>query len=70
MTDKKMKNRRFARSLYIAKDIKKGEMFTEENIRSVRPGFGAHPKYLEKILGTKAEKDYRFGDRFETEEIK
>ena len=70
MTDKKMKNRRFARSLYVAKDIKKGGVFTEENIRSVRPGYGAHPKYLERILGTKADKDYRFGDRFETEETK
>ena len=63
MTDKKKKSRQFARSLYIAKDIKKGEMFTEENIRSVRPGYGMHPKYLDNILGRVAEKDYNFGDR-------
>ena len=61
MTDKKKKSRQYKRSLYIAKDIKKGELFTEKNIRSVRPGHGMHPKNLNKILGRKAEKDYKFG---------
>jgi pseudaminic acid synthase len=58
------KSRVFTRSLYIAKDIQKGEKFTEENIRSVRPGYGMHPKYLKDILGTTAKKYYKFGDRF------
>jgi len=65
MSENKIKSRQFARSLYVAKDIKKGEKFTEENIRSVRPSFGMHPKYLNDILGEVAEKDYEFGDRFE-----
>ncbi len=65
MTEKKQKSRQFSRSLYVAKDIKKGEKFTEENIRSVRPGYGMHPKYLKDVLGQVAEKDYVFGDRFE-----
>ena len=65
MTKKKIESRRFSRSLYVAKDIKKGESFTEENIRSVRPGYGMHPKYLKDILGTVSEKSYSFGDRFE-----
>jgi pseudaminic acid synthase len=65
MTEKKKKSRQFARSLYVAKDIKKGEAFTEENIRSVRPGYGMHPKYLKDVLGKVAERDYEFGDRFE-----
>jgi len=65
MTEKKKKSRQFARSLYVAQDIKKGEIFTEENIRSVRPGFGMHPKYLKDILGKTAKRDYKFGDRFE-----
>jgi len=64
MTEKKKHSRRFSRSLYVAKDIKKGEKFTEENIRSVRPGYGMHPKYLKDILGKVSEKDYEFGDRF------
>lgn len=63
LTEKKKKSRQFARSLYISKDIKKGEVFTEENIRSVRPGYGLHPKYLKDILGKVAEKDYKFGER-------
>ena len=63
MTEKKKKSRQFSRSLYVAKDIKKGEIFTEENIRSVRPGYGMHPKYLKDILGKVSKKDYEFGDR-------
>ena len=63
MTEKKKKSRQFSRSLYISKDIKKGEVFTEENIRSVRPGYGMHPKYLKDILGTVAEKDFELGER-------
>ncbi len=60
----KQESRRFSRSLYVAKDIKKGEIFTEENIRSVRPGYGMHPKYLKDILGKKAQRNYSFAERF------
>ena len=65
MTEKKKQSRQFSRSLYVAKDIKKGEKFTEDNIRSVRPGYGMHPRYLNDVLGKLATKDYGFGDRFE-----
>ncbi len=64
MTDKKKKSRQFSRSLYVAKNIKEGELFTENNVKSVRPGFGMHPKYLKDILGKTATKDYKFGDKF------
>ncbi len=63
LTEKKKNSRQFARSLYVSKDIKKGEVFTEDNIKSVRPGYGLPPKYLKTILGKKAEKDYKFADR-------
>jgi len=63
LSKKKQKSRSFSRSLYISKDIKKDEIFSEDNIKSVRPGFSLHPKYLKQILGTKAKKDYYFGDR-------
>ena len=63
LTQKRKNSRQFARSLYISKDIKKGEIFTEENIKSVRPSFGLHPKYLNEILGKVAQKDYKFGER-------
>ena len=60
MSEKKRKSRQFARSLYVAKDIKKGEVFTKENIKSVRPGYGLHPKYLKDILGKTASLDLEF----------
>lgn len=65
MNEKREKQRRFSRSLYISQDIQKGETFTPQNIKSVRPGYGLHPKYLNDILGKTAQKDYTFGDRVE-----
>lgn len=58
------KNRKFARSLFVTADIKKGEIFTEKNIRSIRPGDGMHPKYLQDVLGKKADRNYHFGEPF------
>lgn len=63
LTEKRKSSRQFSRSLYISKDVKKGAFFTNDNIRSIRPGYGKHPKFLDKVLGTKAKKDYLFGDR-------
>ena len=54
-------NRKFARSLYVVKDIKKGEKFSSENIRSIRPSNGLHPKYYEEVLGKTAKCDLNFG---------
>jgi len=65
LNEKRKKQRRFARSLYVSKDIKKGEIFTKENIKSVRPFYGLHPKYLKDVLGKKAKKDYSFADRLD-----
>lgn len=64
LTDKQIKGKDFSRSLYVVNDIKKGELLTEENIKSIRPGFGAHPKELSNILGKKVNKDLERGDRF------
>jgi pseudaminic acid synthase len=63
LTEKQIKGKDFSRSLYIVKDIKEGEFFTNDNVRSIRPGFGAHPKYLNKIIGTMADRNFEFGDR-------
>lgn len=64
LTEKQAKGRDFARSLYVVKDIMKGEIITTEHVRSIRPGFGKHPKYLKDILGTVADKDMKRGERF------
>lgn len=54
LTDKKLKSREFSRSLFVVKDIKEGELFTEENIRSIRPGYGLKPQYIKSVIGKKA----------------
>ena len=53
LTDKMKSGREFCRSLYVAEDMKVGDIITEENVRSVRPGYGLHPKYLKEILEKK-----------------
>lgn len=60
----KIKGREFCRSLYVAEDIKAGDVITEQNVRSVRPGFGLHPKYLPEVLGKKVNRKLEIGDRF------
>ena len=63
-TDKMKAGRAFSRSLYVAENMKKGEVITEINVRSVRPGYGLHPKYLPEILGKKVNRDIEKGTRF------
>ncbi|MBI3632773.1 MAG: pseudaminic acid synthase [Candidatus Vogelbacteria bacterium] len=53
-------NKRWRRSLFISKDIKKGEVFTPKNVRSVRPAFGLETKYYDQIIGKRASKDIEF----------
>lgn len=69
LTEKQVKGKDFCRSLYVVEDVKKGEVFTERNVRSIRPGFGLHPKYLPEVLGKKAEANLEKGDRFVLEMI-
>ena len=54
-------NRKFARSLFVVEDVRKGELFTEENVRSIRPGLGAPPKMLDRIIGRAARQDFERG---------
>ena len=54
----------FKRSIYVVKDIKIGEIFTEDNIRVIRPGDGMHPKYYEGLLGQTARKNLTKGNPF------
>jgi pseudaminic acid synthase len=65
LTAKQNEGRKFCRSLYVVKDINKGEQFTEENIRSIRPGFGGHPIHLKNWIGKTCPKDFERGERFD-----
>src|SRR5690606_21914462 len=51
ISEKVKNNRKFARSLFVIKDVKAGDIISERNIRSIRPGYGLHPKYYYDILG-------------------
>lgn len=62
LTEKQKSGKQFSRSLYVAHDVKKGEVVTKENVRSVRPGYGMHPKHLESILGKTFTMDVEKGE--------
>lgn len=55
------KMRAYRRSLYVVRDMKAGDRFTENNVRSIRPGLGLHPRYLDQVLGRNAARDIERG---------
>lgn len=62
LTEKKKSSRAFSRSLFVVESVKAGEPLTEKNVRSIRPGFGLHPKYYNEILGKTFTKDISKGE--------
>ncbi|EAJ0345916.1 pseudaminic acid synthase [Campylobacter fetus] len=64
------RNRRSARSLFVVERIKKGEILTPQNIRSIRPNNGLHPKFYDEILGKTAKKDLEFGYPLSLDDIR
>ena len=62
LTDGEKASLKFRRSLFAVKPIKKGEVFTAQNVRSIRPSDGLHTRYLKEIIGKTAEKDIPFGE--------
>ena len=60
-----IKGREFSRSLYVAENMKAGDVMTEQNVRSVRPGYGLHPKYLLEILGKRVNRYLEKGERMD-----
>ena len=61
LSEKVKRNRKFARSLFVVEDIKAGDIISEKNVRSVRPGYGMHPKHYEEILGKVVKEDVKRG---------
>ena len=65
----KINGREYARSLYVAENMKEGDVITEQNVRSVRPGFGLHPKYLPELLGKRINHDMEKGTRLAINDV-
>jgi pseudaminic acid synthase len=63
LTDKQAKGKDFSRSLYVVQDLKKGDLITQDNVKSIRPGFGLHPKHYTQILGKMSNQDLEKGTR-------
>ena len=70
LTEKQLKGRNFSRSLYITEDVKKGQLITTKNVRSVRPGYGIHPKHITTLLGKKFNQNISKGARMSFDFIK
>jgi pseudaminic acid synthase len=74
LTEKAKTGKNFTRSLYAVQNIKAGDVITSDNVQSIRPGYGLHPKYLDIknpncILGKKTIVDIEFGERIELDKI-
>jgi len=69
LSDKMKKSRDFSRSLFVVKDVEAGEIITEENIKSIRPGYGLNPKYFKEITGKKFKKAVKKGTPLKMEVI-
>jgi pseudaminic acid synthase len=69
LTEKQAKGKDFSRSLYVVEEMKAGDVITEQNVRSIRPGFGLHPKYYNEILGKEVNMNVEKGERLELNKI-
>lgn len=61
LSEKVKKSKAFGRSLFVVEDIKAGEIITDKNVRSIRPGMGLHPKHFGEVMGRKAKSDIQRG---------
>ena len=61
VTEHETANKVFRRSLFVVKEMKAGDIFTEENVRSIRPGYGLHPRYVREAIGRRAKADVKRG---------
>ena len=70
LTEKMRRSRDFSRSLYVVKDVQAGEIFTEENVKSIRPGYGMHPKFYPEVLGKVAMEAIEAGTALKDSHVK
>lgn len=69
LTEGENASRAFRRSLFAVKDIFEGDIFSADNVRSIRPDNGISPKYLNQLIGRKAKRDIGFGEPIEMSDI-
>jgi pseudaminic acid synthase len=69
LSEKARLSRQFSRSLYVTDNVKAGDLVTDQNVRSVRPGFGMHPKHYSEVLGTSFNKDVEKGSRLSWDQL-
>jgi pseudaminic acid synthase len=69
LSDKMKKSREFSRSIFIVQDVKAGDILTSENVKSIRPGYGLHPKFLKAVIGKKFKADLEKGTPLSMEVI-
>jgi len=69
LSEKVQKNRKFARSLFVIKDGKKGDVITKEHVKSIRPGYGLHPRYYKEIIGKNFAIDVERGEPLSNKHI-
>jgi len=69
LTTKQLKGKDFSRSLYVVEDVRVGDILTEMNVRSIRPGYGLHPKYLKSVIGKKFNKNIDRGTRLKINDV-
>lgn len=69
LSEKQKLGKSFCRSIYIVEDVKKGDIITGKNIKSIRPGFGMHPKHLNSILGKRFSSNYSMGTRMSFDKL-
>jgi len=70
MNEKKQKSRVFSRSLFVVNDIKQGELFSINNVRSIRPGYGLPPKHIDEVIGRVATMNLEKGTPLKWEHVK
>lgn len=69
LSNKVKKNLKFARSLFVVKNVNEGELVTSENVKSIRPGYGLHPKYLDQVIGKTFNKEIQRGSPLSLDEL-